>query len=482
MSLPHALERRRSLIAATVVGCAAFMQAFDTSAVSVALPRMSAAFGVPVLSLNIVVTAYLIGATAILPLCAWAADRFGARAMFLLAVAGFGLSALACGLSTNLPVLLAARVLEGCAGALLLPVGRIIVLRSVDKADFVRAMSALTLPVMLGPVIGPPIGGLIVTLASWRWLFFANVPVAVIGIALVWRFVPEIRSDETHPLDLRGTLLIVPALAGLTFGIAATTRGDLPPWLIAAILVGGAACAFGYVIYARRAATPVLDLSSLQVSSARIANVGGVFPRMLASALPYLLAMLFQVGFGLSAVEAGGLIFAGAIGSILSRPAINPVLRWFGFRHFLIFNTVLVAASIAACALLRHDTPHVVILLLLFVSGLLRSLQLMVLNAIGYVDLNKRDFAAASTIASVSQQVSMSLGIALSVISVQLLQRLAGASTLNAQVIAPAFVVIALVSLLSLRWIVRLPHGHGAEMIKPRQRKRAVALAEAEAE
>uniref|UniRef100_UPI0035CA2769 MFS transporter n=1 Tax=uncultured Sphingomonas sp. TaxID=158754 RepID=UPI0035CA2769 len=473
-----AVQRPGSLIAATVVGCAAFMQAFDTSAVSVALPRMAAAFGVPVLSLNIVVTAYLIGATAILPLCAWAADRFGARAMFLLAVGGFGASALACGLSTGLPVLLAARVVEGCAGALLLPVGRIIVLRSVDKADFVRAMSALTLPVMLGPVIGPPIGGLIVTLASWRWLFFANVPVAIVGMALVWRFVPEIRSEAAHPLDVKGTLLIVPALAGITFGIAATTRADLPPWLIVLVIVGGAACALGYVVHARRTAKPVLDLASLQVATARISSIGGVFPRMLASASPYLLAMLFQVGFGLNAVEAGGLIFAGAIGSILSRPAINSVLRWFGFRRFLLVNTWLIAVSIAVCAAFRADTPHVVILVLLFVSGLLRSLQLMALNAIGYVDLDKAEFAAASTIASVSQQLAMSFGIALSVVTVQLLQRVAGAATLDATVIAQAFLVVAALSLLSLRWIVRLPHDAGHSMIAPRK----LALAEADAE
>jgi predicted MFS family arabinose efflux permease len=354
------------------------------------------------------------------------------------------------------------------------------VLRSGDKADVVRARSALTLPVMLGPVIGPPVGGLIVTVASWRWLFFANVPVAIIGMGLVWRFVPEIRSDERHPLDLKGTLLIVPALAGVTFGIAATTRADLPPWLIALVIIGGVGCGIGYLAHARRIAKPVLDLSSLKVLTARISSVGGVFPRMLASASPYLLAMLFQVGFGLSAVEAGGLIFAGAIGSILSRPVINTVLQWFGFRRALIANTWLIALSIAACAALTPNTPHVVISVLLFVSGLLRSLQLMALNAIGYVDLHKRDFGAASTIASVSQQLSMSIGIAVSVIAVQLLQRATGAETLTAAVIAPAFIAVAVLSLFSLRWIVRLPHDAGHEMIKPR--RRALALAEAETE
>ncbi len=459
------------MIAAMVVGCAAFMQAFDTSAVSIALPKMASSFGVPVLSLNIVVTAYLIGATAILPLCGWAADRFGARAMFLLAVGTFGVSALACGLATSLPVLLAARVLEGCAGALLLPVGRIIVLRSIDKSEFVRAMSMLTLPVMLGPVIGPPIGGLIVTVASWRWLFFANVPIAAIGLLLVWRFVGEIRSDERHPIDVVGAVLIITALAGLTFGIAAATRADLPPWLIGGVIVTGAACGMLYILHARRRPNPILELGSLGILTSRASNVGGLFVRMLTSSVPYLLAMLFQVGFGMTAVEAGGLIFAGAIGSLLSRSMINMLLTLFGFRRLLILNTILIALSVAACALLTRSTPHVVILALLFVQGLLRSLQLMVLNSVGYADLPQRDFAAASTIASVSQQLSQSLGIAASVIVVQLLQRTMGIKTLDTSVIAPAFVAIAALSMVSLYWMRQVPAGAGAAMIKPRRGK-----------
>jgi EmrB/QacA subfamily drug resistance transporter len=461
-------QRRRSMIAAAVVGCAAFMQAFDTSAVSIALPKMAESFGVPVLSLNIVVTAYLIGATAILPLCGWAADRFGARAMFLLAVATFGLSALACGLATSLPVLLAARVMEGCAGALLLPVGRIIVLRSIDKSEFLRAMSLLTLPVMLGPVIGPPIGGLIVTVASWRWLFFVNVPIALIMLALVWRFVSEIRSDEEVPVDLGGAVLIIFALAGLTFGIAATTRADMPPWLIAAVIVTGAGCCLLYFVHARRHQHPILDLRSLSVLTARVSVVGGTFTRMLTSAVPYLLAMLFQVGFGMTAVEAGGLVFASAIGSLVGRTVLNPVLAWFGFRRFLILNTWLIAASVAGCALITAGTPHIVILLLLFVQGLLRSLQLICLNTVGYADMPQRDFAAASTIASVSQQLSQSLGIAAAVIIVQILQRATAVQTLDAHVIAPAFLAIAGLSLLALFWIGRLSHDAGASMIQPR--------------
>jgi EmrB/QacA subfamily drug resistance transporter len=469
MTLVEGQQRRRSTIAAAVVGCAAFMQAFDTSAVSIALPKMAQTFGVPVLSLNIVVTAYLIGATAILPLCGWAADRFGARAMFLLAVATFGASALACGLATSLPALLAARVLQGCAGALLLPVGRIIVLRSIDKSEFLRAMSMLTLPVMLGPVIGPPIGGLIVTVASWRWLFFINVPVALLMLALVWRFVSEMRSEERVPVDLVGAVLIIVALAGLTFGIAATTRADIPPWAVGAVITTGAGCCLLYLVHARRHRHPILDLRSLSVLTARVSAVGGTFTRMLTSAVPYILAMLFQVGFGMTAVEAGALVFAGALGSLVSRAALNPVLALFGFRRFLILNTWLIAASVAGCALFTATTPHVVILLLLFVQGLLRSLQLICLNTVGYADMPQRDFAAASTIASVSQQLSQSLGIAAAVIVVQILQRTMAVRTLDAEVIAPAFLPIAGLSLLTLFWVARLSPDAGVSMIRGRR-------------
>ena len=455
---------RRATITAAVVGCAAFVQAFDSSAVTMALPDIARDLSAPVLSLNVIITAYLMGATAALPLSAWLADRAGPRRTFIAALALFGVSTLLCGLSSSLTLLLAARVLEGCAGAMLLPVGRIIVLRSAQTQDFVRALAVMTMPIMLGPVVGPTVGGFIVTELSWRWLFLLNTPLTILGIFLILLFVEE--QPNLHvELDLVGALLIVMALLGITFGLGAVTRADVTPSVVGVIVVGALLCGLVYVFHARANPAAVLSLASFASFSARLSAIGGIFPRMLVSAVPFLLTMFFQVGLGLSAIEAGGLIFASAVGALLSRYCINPLLVMFGFRWILIVNGVLLALTVGLCAIFTAHTPHIFILALLFVQGLLRSLQLLVLNIVGYSELGEREFAAASTISSVSQQMAQGVGIAIAVVAVQLTQRLTGAPSTTIETIAPAFIAVALLSLLSIFWFVRLPLDAGAAMI-----------------
>lgn len=455
------------------------MQAFDGSAVIVALPAIAKVFGVPALSLNLVITSYLIGATALLPVCGWAAERFGARTMFLVAVALFGASSLACGLATGLGWLIVARLVQGSAGALLLPVGRMIVLGSAPKADFVRAVGLLTMPVMLGPLLGPPLGGLIVTVASWRWLFLVNVPIALVGLVLVWRFVPDIAGRRVRPLDWRGLLLLSLALIATTYGIGLASRPTVAPLAIVAIIAGGIACGAGYAWHARRHPDPILDFGLLRIPTFGATNVGGLFQRMLVSAIPFLLVLLFQVGFGLTPLEAGGLIFASALGSASGRPLLERALRRWGFRRLLTINSCAIAATIGACALLTASTPHVVIMALLFVQGMLRSLQLISLMTLSYADTDPRDIGAGSTIASLSQQAALSLGIAVSVIAVQVSQSLGGAPTLDAATIAPVFVVLALLSLVTLLWIRRLPPEAGALLAQGRDNMTAVSPEEA---
>jgi EmrB/QacA subfamily drug resistance transporter len=461
---------RRATITAAVVGSAAFAQAFDSSAVTMALPDIARDMSAPVLSLNVIITAYLMGATAALPLCAWAADRAGPRRMFLAALALFGVSALLCGLSNSLALLLAARILEGCAGAMLLPVGRIIVLRSAPKQDFVRALAVMTMPIMLGPVVGPTVGGFIVTELSWRWLFLLNVPFTLLGIILVMMFIEE-QPVLRVKLDFVGTLLIVMALLGLTFGLGAVTRADIPPAAVGAIVAGSLLSGLAYIFHARLRPGAVLSLGSFASFPARLSSIGGIFPRMLVSAVPFLLTMLFQVGLGLSAIEAGGLIFASAVGALLSRYCINPLLALLGFRQLLVINGVLLALTVGLCAAFTAKTPHLVILALLFVQGLLRSLQLLLLNIIGYSELTDREFSAASTISSMSQQMAQGVGIAIAVIAVQVTQRLTGTQGTTIQTIAPAFIVVALLSLLSILWFIRLPADAGAAMIVRRTQK-----------
>jgi EmrB/QacA subfamily drug resistance transporter len=458
------LDRQRTIVP-LIIGAAAFMQAFDASSVLVALPRMAVEFGVPVISMNMVVVAYLIAATAFLPVCGWAADRFGARRMFLVAVAGFGLASLGCILAPSLGWLISARVVEGCMGALLLPIGRIIVLRGVEREDFAGSLAILTLPVMLGPLMGPTLGGLIVDLASWRWLFGVNIIVAVIGLWAVMRWVDEVPPQRGGPLDLPGFLLIGAALVGLTYGLTALARSLLPLPVALGLLVGGALCTFAYVRHCRRHAAPVLDFSSLRLPAVRATNIGGLFQRMIVSAVPFLLILLFQPVFGLDARTSGGLLFAGAMGALLGRWLMQPIVARVGVRRFLLVNSVLFASTVALCAAIGPQTPHLAIMALLFAQGAVRAAQLIGMMTMSYQGVPDREFGSVSTIASVSQQFALSIGIAIAVGMLSGMQALTGTMDLSREVIAPAFLLMAGLSLLSMLWFWPLPDEMGR---KPR--------------
>jgi EmrB/QacA subfamily drug resistance transporter len=453
-----------------IVGCAGFLQAFDANSVSVALPTMAAGFHTQPLALGTVITSYLVGAAAFLPLCGWLAERLGAKRLFCAAIILFGLTSLACGVAPSLPLLILARFVQGCSGAMLLPVGRIIVLAQTPKADMLRAMGLLTTPVMLGPLLGPPFGGLIVTAASWRWLFFINLPVALVGLLLVILFVPEVAPGKPRPLDWLGLILLSAGLAGITYGVGlAAHRGSLS---VALELIGaGLAAAIGYAIHARRHVHPIVPGHVFRVRSFSASNIGGFFPRLLVSAVPFLLALLFQVGFGLSAAEAGGLVMASAIGSLPARWLVSAGAARFSFRLMLQVNAVLVALSVTACALLTATTPHWLIMALLCVQGLCRSLQLVSLMALNYADIEATDMPAASTIASLSQQIAMSIGIAIAVPGVEFGRVMSHGAAFGPSTIAPAFLLLAGLSLLSLLWFRRLP----ADAASHVGRKQAVA-------
>ncbi len=478
-SVSPSQSARAAAIAPLIVGAAAFVQAFDSSAISVALPSMARAFGVPAISLDLVITAYLVGATAFLPLCGWAADRFGARRVFMTAVIGFGLASLGCALATSLVWLVIARAVEGCMGALLLPVGRVIVLRSVPRDQTVAAISMLTLPLMLGPLVGPPLGGLILTAGSWRYLFVCNIVLSICGAITVHRYIRDIPGDNPRPLDMRGLVLIGGGLIGTTCGIGAVARGAATSLYGALLIAVGIVSALLYWRHCQKTAHPVLDISILRVRTVNISNIGGLFPRLLISATSLLFALLFQIGFGLSPAAAGGIIFANAFGAVLGRWLLSPLLRRFSFRTVLTSNAVLVAMAVGSGAFFNPSTPLPLILGLLFVQGLLRSLQLISLVTLGYADIADKDVSSASTIASVSQQFGLSLGVAASVMTLQLSQTLLGTGGLTIEAISPAFLVIAALSLLSLFWFLRLPADAGSELV--RRPKSRVETAEVKA-
>lgn len=457
--------KRTGMIAPLIVGAAGFMQTFDSSAITVALPPMAVDFGVTALSLNLVITAYLIGATTFLPVCGWAAERFGARRIFLFAIAGFGLASLACAISTSLPLLIAARIIQGCMGALLIPVGRIIIFRAVPRSEVVKAASMLTLPVMFGPLLGPTVGGLLLSVGPWQSLFLLNVFMALLGYWSICKFIDDIPPDEPRPLDLKGYVLIALALVGISYGIsmAAQENDSLLPAL--ALVVGGLVCGALYWHHCRTQEHPILDLKVLHLPTVYVTNVGGIFHRMLVSAGPFLLALLFQLGFGLSPAAAGGLIFAVALGSCFGRFIVTPVARITGFRNFLAINCVALFLSMAVCALFTPQTPYLVILAVLFVQGFIRSAQIIGMLSLSYAEASDRELAQVSTITSVSQQFSLSIGIAVSVIAVHAAQNMLGEPDVSVAALGPAFVIVGALCLLPLFWLMRLPSDAGQHLV-----------------
>lgn len=458
--------RGNSGLIATLVGCAAFMQAFDASAVVIALPAMAREFAVEPLALNLTVMAYTIGATCVLPVGGWAADRLGARLLFLIAVGLFGLSAALCGLARDATELIIARTVEGAAGALLLPVGRIIVLNIAPRDQFVSAMAMLTAPVLLGPILGPVLGGFIVTYASWRWIFFLQAPCALISLLLMARVLPRIRPQAARPFDGRGWTLLSLCLLFFTCGVGLAGRPSAAMWQ--AVVLAAAGIAYG-IIYCRHDARhphPIVDMAVLRLPTVKASNIGGLLPRMLVSASPFLLTMQFQIGFGLSAVDAGGLLFAVALGSLSGRWFLVPLIRRYGFTPVLNYSACAVAASVAWCGLFTATTPHAVILLALFVHGLLRTFFLTAIMTLGYADLDDTHFATASTLSSLSQQLAISGGIAISVFAIQASQAWHGTTTMSGEVMRPAFLLLALSPIAALHWFRRLPADVGASLTR----------------
>ena len=466
-------ERRRILegaLAPMIIGCALFMQTLDSTVISNALPTMARSLHEDPVTLNLAITAYLLSAALLLPISGWAADRFGSKNIFRIAILTFATSSLYCGLSQNMPELVAARMVQGMAGAMMAPVGRLVLLKSVPKSELVRAMSYLTMPAMLGPVVGPPVGGFIVTYFSWRWIFFINIPVAVLGVVLVSIFIENVREESAMKLDWRGFILTGFGLAGIVYGFENLGRNVMPFSTVLALLAGGGVCLAIYGWHSRRTPHAILDLSVFRLPSFMTSTVGGTPMRMAMGATPFLLALLLQMGFGLSPLEAGLITFTSAAGALLMKATARPIIQWFGFKHVLVVNTVITGVIFMSYGLFRVTTPHAWIIGTLLVGGFFRSLQFTALNALAYADVDQPRMSRASSLASMGQQLSQSLGIGAAAILLGMLRHGHTGHALVASDVTPAFVIMGALTFLGLAFFLPLPHDVGAEVSgrKPR--------------
>jgi EmrB/QacA subfamily drug resistance transporter len=447
-----------------VVACAMFMQNLDSTVIATALPTIARSLGESPLRLNVAITCYLLSLAVFIPISGWTADRFGARRVFSLAIVVFTLGSIACGVSNSLSALVAARILQGMGGALMVPVGRLVLLRTVAKSDLVRAMSYVSVPALIGPVMGPPVGGFIVTYASWRWIFFINIPIGVLGIVLVNLLVGDLKETGRRPFDFSGFALTGIGLASLAFGFENVGRGALPNTLVIALLAVGAICLAIYVRHAYRVSHPIIDLALLKIPTYAMASIGGFLFRMGLGALPFLLPLLLQVGFGLSALNSGMLTFASAAGAMLMKTTAVRVLRTLGFRVVLVGDAVISAAFLFGYSLFRPSTPHLVIFFALLAGGFFRSLQMTSINTLSYADVPPAMLSRATSLTSMAQQLSQTAGVATAALLLHTVLTLRGGATLAAADFYPVFVGIAMISLLSVPFFLKMSPDAGAEV------------------
>jgi EmrB/QacA subfamily drug resistance transporter len=462
-ALPQTATNARRV--ALIVAIAFFMQLLDSTIISTSLPQMGASFGVPAVAMSIGITVYMLTMAVFVPLSGWLADRFGARNIFLVAIALFTLASLACGFSENLTEFVAARAVQGLGSALMTPVGRILVLRNASKSELLNATALITWPALFAPVVGPVLGGFITTALSWHWNFFINIPLGAIGLALVARFIPSDREAEPNPLDWSGFLLTSAGLASMLYGlerIAHPEDGVLPTVLLiaAGIVIGWLA-----VRHLLRAPHPLLDLSSFKVLTFAISTLSaGTIFRVAINATPFLLPLLFQVGFGLSPVDAGMMILAYFLGNLGMKTVTTPTLRRFGFRSVLVVNGLIASASIAACAAISPQTPQALVIVLMLLAGLSRSMQFTALNTLAFADVAAGQRSSAATLSSMLQQVAMLFGVAVAAAILNLSQIARDRPALDLVDFRIAFLVIGAIGLVASFRFLALPQGAGAEV------------------
>ena len=395
-----------------VVATALFMEQLDSTIINTAVPAMAESLQVTPLSLKAVVTSYILSLAVCIPISGWMADRSGTRRVFSAAVAIFTLASILCGLSLNVPMLVAARLLQGMGAAMMMPVGRLVIIRTFPKSELLAAMNFVIIPALIGPLLGPTIGGLIVHWLPWRVIFFVNVPVGLAAQWLIYRHMPDYHGEKSRPLDIIGLVLFGAGAALLSwlleiFGehqLDVTSAGIL--LLVALGLLG----AYGW--HARHTPFPILRLALFRVRTFRVSVVGGFITRLGIGGLPFLLPLLYQLGMGLPAWQSGLLMMPATLAAMGMKLISAPILRRFGFRRVLTVNTLMIGVTICLFSGVSASTPIALIVLLGLAQGFFNSLQFSSMNSMAYADIKQADSSMASTIASSLQQMSMSFGLA----------------------------------------------------------------------
>lgn len=450
---------------ALVVAAAFFLQLLDGVIIVTALPKMAAAFGVDTLQMSIGVTIYMLASAIFIPAAGWLADRFGARRVFMASMALFTLASLACGAATDLTQFTIARFVQGFGGAVMVPVGRIIVLRNARKSEIVSAIGLTVWPALFAPVLGPAIGGFFTTYMSWQWNFWINIPLGLLGLALVILIIPEDSERRQTPFDWVGFLLCGLSLASLLYGFDSLANGTVAPAISGLLIALGIAVGTAAVLWLRRRTHPLLDLTALRVPTFAAAEaLAGAALRLAINATPFLLPLMFQVAFGLDPLQSGGLVMAYFFGNLLMKTATTPILRRFGFRSILTVNGTLAGVAIGLCGLLAPDTPYPVLIGILVFAGLTRSMQFTALATLAFADIEGEQRSSASTLSTMFQQITAVFGIALCIGLLNLAQLFHTGQPLGLGDFRFAFLAMGAITIAASLQLLTLHRHAGAEV------------------
>jgi len=457
-----------SLLIPIVVACSFFMEQLDSTIITTAIPAMAKSLGTEPVRLSLAITSYILSLAVFIPISGWFADRFGSRRVFCTAIIVFTTGSALSGFATSLSMLVVTRILQGMGGAMLSPVGRLILLRSFPKNDLARAMAYVAIPALIGPTVGPVLGGFITTYFNWRWIFYVNIPVGMAGIALALRYTEDFRATTQSRFDLRGFIIVGIGLATLQFGFENIGRHVLSPSVIVAVFAAAAVALSLFAWHVRGHPNPVLDLGLFRIRTFRVGTLAGGICRTGMNSVPFLLPLLFQLGFGLSPLRSGLLTFASAIGSITVRPMSSTLLRLLGFRRLLFANAVVVTFVMAGITLLSPATPHWMILAYLLMFGVVRTTQFNTSNMLAYSEIPPTLLSRSTSLGSTMQQLTLGFGVSISAALLDTVMPHNGVPTLHDFRIV--FLTMALIPLLAAPGFLPLAETDGAEVSRHRRR------------
>ena len=462
-----------------ILAVALFMEQMDSTVIATALPAIANDLGVSPITLKLALTSYMVSLAVFIPISGWMADRFGAKRIFRLAIYVFIVGSIFCAASSGLVEFVCARFLQGIGGAMMTPVGRPVLLRTTKRSDLVSAMALLTIPALVGPLAGPPLGGFITTYFTWHWIFLINVPVGVIGVWLATIFLPEVEATAPPKLDVTGFILTSFAAAGVVFGLSVVSLPALPPIIGITATAIGIVCGVLYVRHAKHHPAPILNLKLFRNPTFRASTTGGTLFRICIGAMPFLTPLMLQLGFGLTPFQSGLITFAGAIGAITTKFMARRVFAAVGFRSTLLTAAGVTTVVTVTTGFFTPATPHLVIILVLLIGGFSRSFFFTGVNALAYADIDDAQASQATSMSSVMQQISLALGVAVAAAILETSIYIRG-EALQVADFHVAFYVIALLTVVATIPFIRMDKSAGQLVSGHRNKPISATVLEAE--